>query len=134
MSRTSRRPKHSGPAARSSARASTTGGPSSAGASATYDLARPGHRRERGVRRLSHDGRAVQLALVPGPVERRRTVQRAAVVPHHRIAVAPGMAVDELRLRAERRQLVEHRPAFLWRHPDDLLRVRTDVERLAAVD
>src|SRR5687768_10854721 len=65
------------------------------------------HRRKRRIRRLPCNRRPVQLALVLRPVERRRAVQRAAVVPHHRIAVAPRMAVDELRLGAELGQLVE---------------------------
>lgn len=61
-------------------------------------------------------------------------MKRAAVVPHHGVAVAPVVAVDELRLRDERGQLVEQHGAFRRRHADDLLRVRADVERAAAVD
>ena len=52
------------------------------------------HGRKRTVRRLSRDGRAVRLALVFGSIERRGTVQRTAVVPHHRVAIAPWVAVD----------------------------------------
>ena len=71
------------------------------------------HFRKGAIRRLSSDGRTVQFAFGLGLVERRRPVQRAAVVPHYRVPVTPLMAVHELWLGAERGQLVQERMAFL---------------------
>ena len=65
----------------------------------------------------------MQLALVFRLVERRRAVQRAAVVPHDGVTVAPWVAVEVFRLGYERGQFIQQFGALLWRHADDLLRV-----------
>ena len=61
-----------------------------------------------------------------------RAVLHRAVVPDHEIALAPLVAVDELRLRRECIQLLEQGAPFVERHADDVRGMRADVQRLAA--
>src|SRR5262252_1683600 len=74
--------------------------------------------------------RAAQLAPLR-QVETPATVQDTAVIPHHEVADAPGMAVDELALRSALEQLGEQHAAFADRLADDVRRVRTDPQQLA---
>jgi hypothetical protein len=47
-------------------------------------------------------------------------VQQGAVVPDQEIALAPGVPVDEARLRREVRQLADEGAALVLRPADDM--------------
>src|SRR4051812_19463241 len=65
------------------------------------------------IRRLSGNRGAMKLAAILRFIERRRAVQRTAVIPDHQIVLAPCVAVDKLRLRAESGELVDQAPPLV---------------------
>src|SRR5882672_3711621 len=61
-------------------------------------------------------------------IEAPAAVQDAAVVPHHQIAHAPGMALDELALRRMLEQLGQQDAPFAQGATDDVRRLGADPE------
>ena len=58
-------------------------------------------------------------------------MQRAAVIPDHQVAGAPGVAVDELALGRVLHQVAQQQPPVRHRPADDVRGMRAHVERLA---
>src|SRR5260221_2033395 len=64
-------------------------------------------------------------------IEAPPAVQDAAVVPHHQIADAPGMAEDELALRPMLEQLGQQDAPLAQGATDDVRRMGADPEHIA---
>src|ERR1700740_497235 len=59
-------------------------------------------------------------------------VKEAAIVPHHQIANAPAVGIDELRLRRVFQQFVEERPSLRFGHPKYVRGMVAEIKRLRA--
>ena len=59
-------------------------------------------------------------------------MQQAAVIPHHQIADAPMMGVDEMALCRMVEQFPVQRSAFRLGHAENMRRVIAEIERLAS--
>ena len=70
--------------------------------------------------------RCIRRGSVVG--DRGRPMQRAPVVPHHQVVLAPAVPVDVLGSGAPLDELGHEGPAFLHRHPFDAFDVAADEE------
>src|SRR5580704_2323554 len=80
-------------------------------------------------RRIAFQGRAVHQPGVARLVERGRAMLGAAVVPQHRIAVAPAVAIDKAISLREFPEILDQRAAFVGWHAFDVARPTADIER-----
>src|SRR5204863_9172390 len=87
------------------------------------------------ARCLGHDRRcAFERGAVHQPdiarlVERGRAMLGAAIVPQHRVALAPMVAIDKARLPRELLQEGDELPALAFRQPFDVAGPAADLER-----
>src|SRR5438067_1651941 len=90
------------------------------------------YRRASGERRLALERRAVHVPPVCRLVEWRGAVLRAAVVPEHRVAGTPAVAIDKPRLHGELLQIADELGAFGGGQAFHLARPAAGIERRPA--